>query len=357
MKKVLALCLVAAMSLMMLVGCGGDKKSDDKIKVKFVVGGNRGDQSFVDSTWSGVERAGKELGVEASANELGGDKSKYESGIITAAEENNVVVCTGMEMLAIVNKKAKDFKDTKFIVADIDKDAKIEEPNVIGIHYKQNEADFLAGAVAAMKSKSGVIGFVGGMDVLVINDFLVGYIEGAKAVNPKIKVAVNYVGSFSDGPKGGEYALTQINNKKVDVIHPVAGGSGIGVLEKAAEKKIWAIGVDSDQYAKFKDSKPDVAKQIVTSALKNVGDSVFAQIKNIKENKFKADGKGVVILGIKDDAVKLVENDQFKTILTKEELAKYEQLKKDVSDGKINISTAYGKTAKEIKDIIDSVQP
>lgn len=360
MKKVLALCLAAVMSLGLLAGCGGGGKGDsgEKKKVGFVVGSSLGDQSFLDSCWSGLEKAKNELNYTTKAIELGGDKSKYESGIVDGAENNDIVVTTGMEMLDYVLKHAKDFPDKKFIVADVDTDSKIEEPNVIGIHYQQNEGDFLAGAVAAMKSKTGVVGFIGGMDSLVINDFLIGYIQGAQAVNKDIKVAVSYVGSYSDGAKGGEFANSQMTNKKADVIHPVAGGSGIGALEKVAEKEgVYAIGVDSDQYAMLKDTKPKVAERIITSSLKNVGDSVFEQLKAIQDDKWKADGKHVIVLGIKENAVALVENDNYKKLMTEDELKKLDELKEKVSKGEIKIDTAYGKSTKEINDIINKVKP
>lgn len=361
MKKVLALCLAVVLSLStLLVGCGGGNKDGgtasegEKVKALFVVGNALGDQSFIDSTWRGLQRAKDELGMEVKATELNNAKDKYESGIIDAGEgEYQIIVTTGMEMLEHVNNHAAEFPNKKFIVCDIDTNAEIKADNILGIHYNQNEGDFLAGAVAAIKSETGKIGFIGGMDNPVINDFLVGYIEGAKAVNPDIKVAVSYVGAYNNPTTGGEFANKQINDG-VDIIHPVAGGSGTGALQKASERGVYTIGVDSDQYAMFKDSNPKVSEYIITSMLKNVGDSVFEQIKTIKDGgEFK--GKQIITLGIKEKAVELVENDNYNKLMSDNDKAKLAEIVKKVENGEITVSTAYGKTAEEIKAIMDSV--
>lgn len=363
MKKALALCMAVVLSLsVLLVGCGGDKKDDgggdDKKTTSaiFVVGNALGDQSFIDSTWSGLQKAEQELGMKVTTNELNNAKDKYESAIQDAAEsEYSVIVSTGMEMLEHVNKHAANYPDKKFLVVDIDTNAEIKADNILGIHYNQNEGDFMAGAVAAIKSKSGKIGFIGGMDSPVINDFLVGYIEGAQAINKDIKVAVSYVGSYGDPAKGGEFANTQINDG-VDVLHPVAGGSGTGALTKAAERKVFTIGVDSDQYAKLKESNPTAAEYIITSSLKNVGDSVFDQLKNVQDTgNFK--GEKIVTLGIKENAVALVKNENFDKHMTDEEKAKLDEVVKKVENGEIQVGTAYGKTAAEVTELIKSVQP
>lgn len=363
MKKVLALCLAVVLSLsVLLVGCGGgdDKGSaggdGETLKAVFVVGNALGDQSFIDSTWKGMEDAKEQLGIEVKATELNNDKSKYEPGIQDAAEsDNKIIVSTGMEMLEYVNKHAANYPEKLFIVCDVDTNAEIKADNILGIHYNANEGDYMAGAVAAIKSKTGKIGFLGGMDSPVINDFLVGYIEGAKAINPDIKVAVNYVGSYSDPAKGGEFANSQIKNG-VDVIHPVAGGSGTGALAEAAKQKVFTIGVDSDQYMKLKDSAPETAEYIVTSSLKNVGDSVFAQLKAIKETG-KFDGTKIVTLGIKENAVALVKNENFDKHMTADDKAKLDEIVKKVENGEVTVGTAYGKTAEEITALINSVKP
>lgn len=228
--------------------------------------------------------------------------------------------------------------------------------------YKQNEVSYLLGAMAAMMTtddsldmidpSNKVIGFLGGMDNSVIEDFLVGYIQGAKDIDEETQVALAYVGNFYDSAAGKDMALTQYQNG-ADVGFNVAGSAGLGQIEAAVDAKRYAFGVDSDQAAVL----PDYAANIPTSALKNVGNSLVRAIKEDMEGNL-AYGT-LEYLGLADGGVELVEDEHYEETVPEDIRTKVEELKQDIIDGKITVPTTLGDDAMspdDVQALIDSAK-
>ncbi|UUM12910.1 BMP family ABC transporter substrate-binding protein [Proteiniclasticum sp. QWL-01] len=328
--------------------------SGEKLKVTLIVGGNLGDKSFNDSAWAGLKKAEAELGTEVKVIELGGDPSKQEPTVRDVADDGtDIIMVASGGLIEAVQLVAPEYPDVKFVSFDVSPSYAVENDNLYGIIFKQNEADFLAGAIAGKMSKSGVIGFVGGQENPIINDFLVGYIDGAKQANPAIKVAVSFVGNWTDSAKGKEMSFAQVL-LGADVLHGVAGGAGLGVIEAAAEKKLWAIGVDSDQTLMFEGDSAK-ANAIVTSALKNVGDTLYLVIKKHQEGSLNW-GK-LESFGIKEGAVGLARNDNYKKNVPAEVQTWVDELENKVKNGEYTVPSAFTMTNEQFVELKNSIKP
>lgn len=273
MKKIIALALSVLMVLGLFAACGssgtGSESGNDSLTVALVVAGTFGDRSFYDSSNEGVTRL-EEEGVAVKRVEC--KNENHTQQIYNAADVANVVVLVGWEFYD-VETVAPEYPDVKFIWID----NATAEPvaNVLNITYAQNEGSFLAGYIAAKMSESGVVGAVGGEDSGTINDFIVGYKQGALYANPDVSVEVQYSNTYDDPAVGKECALA-LNEKGADVVFQIASKCGDGVFEAAKEAGFYAIGVDSDQ--KYID--PEV---IICSMCKQVGDSIYDAVKQYQE--------------------------------------------------------------------------
>ncbi|MFD5334858.1 BMP family lipoprotein [Streptomyces hawaiiensis] len=264
-----------------------DSKGDKGLAIAYDVGG-KGDQSFNDAAYAGLEQAKKEFGyqtadVEPTEGETNADKEQRLASL--AKQGYNPVIGVGYAYAAAVKGAAEKFPDTTFGIVD---DATINTKNVADLVFNEEQASYLAGVAAAKTSKSKVVGFVGGVDIPLIHKFQAGFAQGVKETDPKVKVLSQYLtqtaeeGGFASPDKGKTAAEGQIE-KKADVVYAAAGLSGQGVIEAAAANKVWAIGVDSDQYqqealAKYKDS-------ILTSAMKDVAKAVYNLAKSVEDGK------------------------------------------------------------------------
>ncbi|MER7898530.1 BMP family ABC transporter substrate-binding protein [Streptomyces sp. NPDC096046] len=264
-----------------------DSKGDKGLAIAYDVGG-KGDQSFNDAAYAGLEQAKKEFGyqtadVEPTEGETNADKEQRLASL--AKQGYNPVIGVGYAYAAAVKGAAAKFPDTTFGIVD---DATINTKNVADLVFNEEQASYLAGVAAAKTSKSKVVGFVGGVDIPLIHKFQAGFAQGVKDTDPKVKVLSQYLtqtaeeGGFASPDKGKTAAEGQIE-KKADVVYAAAGLSGQGVIEAAAANKVWAIGVDSDQYqqealAKYKDS-------ILTSAMKDVAKAVYNLAKSVEDGK------------------------------------------------------------------------
>lgn len=237
---------------------------DETLKVTAVVAGSLGDRSFYDSAAEGLEKLNKDHGVITNVIECKEDASMYQTQLVNAAEASDIVVAVGWEFGDALPVVAEAMPETKFIYVD---EAIEGVDNIMNIKYAQNEGAFLVGYIAAKMSETGKIGAVGGMDNDTINDFYVGYKQGAEYADKDIKVEMVYAGEFQDPAKGKECALS-LYNKGADVVFQVAGKTGEGVFEAAQEVGKYAIGVDADQ----KYINEDV---IICSMKKEVGTSVY----------------------------------------------------------------------------------
>ncbi len=364
MKKLIV--LMALMSAV-LTGCASsestsvDEASTDNVidSAILLVPGNLGDQSYYDSANRGMGFVEEELGIETTVVEMTSDATKWEPNFLDAIDGDFDIIISGGDSTEKMYEIAEMYPEQKFINYDV---SGYEPPsNVYSMEYKTNELSFLVGAVAAMVTTSDleyanpehVIGFVGGMDIPGINDFLVGYIEGAKYVDPEIKVLVSYAGDFEDPAKGKELALNQYNNG-ADVIFNVAGGTGLGIFDAAKDLGKYAIGVDSDQEKMFTETDPEKASLILTSGVKSVDYAILGAMERAVDGTLPYGTHES--LGLSENAVQLAKEGNYQTALTDEQKATIEQIELDIINGDIEIDTAYGKTSEEISAIIDSVQ-
>ncbi len=363
MKKLFALVLAGVMAFS-LVACGGgeqdqggadDKQGDDKLKVQLIVT-NLGDKSFNDSANAGLLKAEKELGIEYKCVEFGMDYSKTEITMQEAAEDGyDIVISQNLgfgKATAWLKENAANYKDTTFIIYDEPVEVN-EQENVQFLCYKANESDFLAGALAAKMSETGIISFVGGMEAPVVHDFLVGYIQGAQYVNPDIKVNVSYVQNYTDATKGKELGNAAIT-AGADFVHAVAGGAGNGALEAAMEKGKIGIGVDSDQYEFFKDSKPELANSIITSSIKNVGQSIYMVLEDMINGKYVWQPQ--IWFGMPEKCCGIAENENYQKLVSEDIRAEMDAIEEKLISGEISVKSAYGMSAEEINDLVESAK-
>jgi basic membrane protein A len=267
-------------------GSSGSGKSDIKVGMAYDIGG-RGDQSFNDMAAAGLDKAKSEFGVKTSESEATPDEaeSAKEDRLIQLADGGyNPVIAVGFAYSEAVGKVAKQYPDVKFAIID---DTANEADNVTNLVFAEEQGSFLVGAAAALKSKTGHIGFVGGVNTPLINKFEAGYDAGAKAVNPNIKIESAYLTQppdftgFNDPGKGKTAAEGQFD-AGADVVYHAAGGSGLGVFQAAKAANGLAIGVDSDQY---KTASADLQPVILTSMIKHVDVAVYNFIKSFVDGK------------------------------------------------------------------------
>lgn len=359
MKKIL-LVLVA---IFLLVGCSSNGSSNqgeentENIKVALLLSGNLGDMSFLDSAKKGSDEIlSKYENVDFKVVEMGSDATNYESNVIDFSEEGfDIIIGSGWQLQEPFQNISPKYPDTEYILFDASVDYDNGEySNVYSINYKVNEASYLAGVVAGKLTKTNKLGFLGGADGPGINDFAIGFIEGAKSVNKDIKVSVGYVGSFNDSPKAKEMALAQYNSG-IDIIFTAAGGSGVGTLEAAKQTGNFAFGVDSDQAMLYHDSDPEQSKVIPVSVLKNVDASLVRafELKNSNQLPLGKEEK----LGIQENAVGLSDNEYYNSLVDENIRKEVESIKEKITKGEIEVSTSYGLSTEEIKKIFDDVRP
>lgn len=256
--------------------------------------GGVNDQSFNQSAWEGLQKAKKELGIKASYQESKQD-ADYPTNLETLLDaKNDLIWGIGFKMADAILYQAKMNPNQKYGIIDYSYGDKTPK-NVVGVMFKAEEPSFLAGYVAAKMSKTGVIGFVGGMSVPIIHSFQYGFKAGAKHANPKITILEQYAESFTDAAKGKAIA-NQMYAKKADVVFHAAGAVGDGVIEASKEQNKMAVGVDRDQNYL-------APKNVITSSMKRVDNAIFNVVKDLKANKFL--GGTTIEYGLKDGGVAL----------------------------------------------------
>lgn len=301
-KKIFGFVSMFLIMAMVMVGCAGNQPAEQSeepaaeeasaLNVALVVAGGLGDRSFYDSSNEGLKMAIEKLGVEGKVLECKNDPTLYTDQLVQASTASDVVVVVGFEFYDVIQEVAAEFPDKKYVYID----NVIENvENITCIDYKENEGSFLAGALAAMESKTGKIGMVGGMDIPVIRNFQVGYEAGAKYINPDIQVETIFAGDFEDPAKGKESALA-LYAKDIDIVFQVAGKTGEGVFEAAKDTGKFAIGVDSDQ----RYINPDA---IIASMIKGVDISIYETIEKIQKGEFESGN--VYEYGAKENGVRI----------------------------------------------------
>lgn len=273
-------------------------KSNAKVGLVFDVGG-KGDKSFNDAADAGLMKAVKDMGVtskELQPNAGGTDREQLLK--LLASQGYNPVVAVGFSFDAAVNKIAKAYPKTNFAIID----DVVNLPNVASLTFSANESSYLVGAAAALKSKTGQVGFIGGVDVPLLQSFQAGFDAGAKHAKPGIKIDDAYLTEPPDltgfnAPDKAKEAAKGMYDKGADVIYAAAGGSGAGVFLAAKAAGKFAIGVDSDQYLT---ATPAQQKVILTSMIKRVDVAVHQAGKEYEETKLAA---GTRVFDLKADGV------------------------------------------------------
>lgn len=271
---------------------GGTAATDIQVGLAYDIGG-RGDQSFNDSAARGLDAAVEELGIdpenvtELEAGQDDTDADKAERLRLLASQGHDPIIAVGFAYSGALAEVAPEFPDTRFAIVD---DEFATGENIANLVFAEEQGSFLVGAAAALESETGTIGFVGGVEVPLIQKFQAGYVAGAEAVNPDIEVLVTYLTQppdftgFND-PARGRTAAEGMFDNGADVVYHAAGGSGSGVFEAADAAEAWAIGVDSDQYLTAAENLQD---NILTSMIKNVDVAVNEFITSVANGEFEA---------------------------------------------------------------------
>ena len=287
--------------------------------------GGKFDKSFNEAAYNGAEAWKGETGGSYLDLELQNDAQREQALRRFASQGANPIVMAGFSWGTALGTVATEFPDTNFVVID----AVVDQPNVQSIIFDEHTGSFLVGAIAALKSETGTVGFVGGMDVPIIHKFYCGYAQGAKAVNPDIKLIENYTGTtpaaWNDPVTAGELTKAQFD-AGADVSFAAAGGSGIGVLQAAADAGKFSIGVDSNQNYLHPGS-------VLTSMLKRVDVAVTTAFKEAGDDAtFKP---GINILGLAQDGVGYSLDEHNAALITDDIKAAVEDLKAKIIAGEI----------------------
>lgn len=394
-KRIVSTLLAAAMAASMLAGCGSSAKetaaaqagketqagdttaqaqeenaddagaSDKPLKVVYLCNGNLGDKGFNDSAANGMQMLADKMGAEVKTIEMGRDETSYEGNYLDVSEQDwDMIVSGTWSVKELAQDIAAEFPDKNYLIFDVSVDRDVvTEGNMMGVNYYSNQAAFLSGVLAAKMLDSGdakidpskkILGFVGSMDTSNINDFLVGYLEGVQYVDPEIKVVTSYVGSFEDVSKCMEMT-TQLYNQGAQVVYAPASQSILGAVTAAQNSDKYLIACDQDIYAELKDSDPELAANVISSSLKNVGESIYTSVKGWSEGTMSLDQD--YILGLDSGAVGLAKNENY-TKLVPEDIQKFiDETEQKVISGDITVGTAFDMTTEDVAALRDGMKP
>lgn len=387
MKKILALGMAMALTVSSLAGCGGSKpaetakaeetkaadtaKSEDtkaaedtKAEESAKEGGKivfiatqLGDMSFNDNGWAGVQEIGDKYGYEVSVIETGMDSSKYENMFldICDSDADYIIAQSGNGWGDIVFKYAPEYPEKKFVVFDASTTAEVTSDNVVCVAYRANEGSYLVGYVCAAMSESGMIAAGANRDNPAINDFFTGFINGALACKDDIKVSLAYNSTPGDAAAMGEIA-TALYNSGVDVMFSVAGAAGLGIFQAAIEGDKLAVGVDSDQYLTYSNSEsPELAQVIMTSMMKNIGDSLIVIFDEIDQGTIQ--WGTLQILGIAEGGVGLADNENYQKLVPEDVRRQVSECEDKVKKGEISVPSYYDfGDDSEFRELVNSVE-
>jgi basic membrane protein A len=341
-------------------------QAEEAKKIVLLVNGSLGDRAFFDSGAEGIAAIKAKHGdaVETKIIEMGTDQTKWLPTLEDVSEQGyDLIYAITFQMVDPLADVATRYPDQKYVLVDGTMDYEGGQyGNVYSVLFKQNEGSYLAGMLAAGLVRDGTIpadkgtnlGFLGAMDIPVINDFLVGYIEGAKAVTPDVKIAVSYANSFDDSAKGKELALAQYRAGTAIGFH-AAGTAGLGQFAAAKEADKLAIGVNSDEEAAIRTTDPEMADKIVSSMLKRVDVAVSRSYDLMLSGELPF-GKSEV-LGIAEGTIGLAETDNLAKIASAELKADIEKAKAAIIAGEITVGSAFGMDTAAIGALRDAVRP
>ncbi len=292
--------------------------------------GGKFDKSFNESAYNGAQRWVEDTGGTYLETELQNDAQREQNMRRMAERGANPVVVLGFANASTLEKVAPDYPDTSFAIVDVNW---LDLENVQQISFAEHQGSYLVGMMAAMASKSNTVSFVGGMDVPLISKFACGYTQGVKAVNPDITVIQNMTGTtpaaWNDPVKGGELTKAQISQGS-DVVFAAAGGTGVGVLQTAADEGILSIGVDSNQNHLHPGS-------VLTSMLKRVDNAVY----DVFENGVDGFESGVSVMGLDNDGVGYAVDEFNESLVTADMIAAVEEAKAKIISGELEVAAYY----------------
>ena len=335
--------LLALLCVLAIVGTGCNRQTqaaaDDKSKIHvgivFDIGG-KDDRSFNAAAWEGVKRAAADFPIVLRDVEPGTPNSIEPAMRAFAEQHYDLIIGVGFAQAPIMELVAKDYPNIHFAIID----GVSNLPNVASLVFKEHEGSYLVGMIAAKTSKTGTIGFVGGMDIGLIHRFRTGYEEGAKAVNPNVRVISNYVGvtdgAWNNPGKGKELSLAQIS-KGADVIFTAAGNSGLGVFDAVEQQgkqngraTHFVIGVDSNQDG----VKPGF---VLTSMVKHVDNAVYDIVKDTVGGSFQG---GIHVFGLDKDGIGYSLDEFNKPLISQDTLQQVEAAKQKIINGEIKVTDA-----------------
>ncbi|MGF1628640.1 MAG: BMP family protein [Kiloniellaceae bacterium] len=288
--------------------------------------GGKFDKSFNEGVYNGVEQFKKETGIEYREFEVTNETQREQALRRMAQRGADPVIGVGFAQAPAMEKVAKEFPNIRFAIID----AVVDLPNVRSIVFKEHEGSFLVGMIAAMKSGTGKVGFVGGMDIPLIRKFACGYEQGAKHVSGDTEVVQNMTGTtpaaWNDPTRGSELAKSQFD-RGVDVIYAAAGGTGVGVYQTADDSGKLAIGVDSNQNYLHPGT-------MLTSMLKRVDVAAYKAFKDAADDNWTS---GIQVLGLAEDGVGWALDEYNSDLVTAEMKAKVEQAAADIVAGTLQV--------------------
>ena len=378
MKKTLALVLSTAM-LLSMAACGGGTETTDTgtsgegsaaeessgestggtVESMVVVLPNvRGDGGTHDLACQAAEQIAEDTGIELKIVEMGTavvDSAKWEAGMADLCEEGyDLVIAGGSLMKDTIQAVAPEYPDIPFICYDMALDFDtVDMPNVYGVDFHQNEAGYMAGVVAASMTESGYIGYVGATKIPTIYDFLVGYIEGAQAVDPDIHIAVAWTNDYNDATLAKELALAQISDG-ADVVFPACGNAAAGVYAAARDQNVWAIGNDQDVAAKYAASDESIQQRILASVMKKVDNAVRRAYDEYIEGTLPFGTQETI--GVAEDGVGIVKNEYYEETVPEDVRNTVTEYEEKITSGEVEVSTAIGMSAEDIEAMISSAQ-
>ena len=315
--------MAAAAALALTAGAA--LADDSKPAIVFDIGG-KFDKSFNESMFNGAEKFKAETGTAYGEFEIANEAQREQAIRNFADQGYSPIIAAGFAQAAALEKVAKEYPDLKFAIVDM----VVDLPNVQSIVFKEHEGSYLVGMLAGMASKSGKVGFVGGMDIPLIRKFGCGYAQGVKAAKPDAVIFQNMTGdtgaAWNDPVKGGEITKGQMA-QGADVVYAAAGATGLGVLQAAADGGALSIGVDANQNYLH-------PGKVLTSMLKRVDVAVYNVMKSGKDGTFKP---GIQVLGLAEDGVGYAVDDNNKPLLTAEMTAAVEKAKADIIAGTIKV--------------------
>ncbi|MFN7223310.1 MAG: BMP family protein [Paracoccaceae bacterium] len=284
--------------------------------------GGKFDKSFNEAAFNGAEKWAKETGGTYKELEMQNEAQREQALRRLAEAGANPVVMTGFAFGDVLNTVAPDFPDTKFAIVDM----VVDQPNVKSVVFNEHEGSYLVGMMAALASKTGTVGFIGGMDIPLIRKFGCGYAQGAVAANPDAKVILNMTGTtpaaWNDPVKGAELAKGQ-KSQGADVIYAAAGGTGVGVLQAAADEGILSIGVDSNQNYMH-------PGKVLTSMLKRVDNAVYEAFKEGTDL-----APGINVMGLANEGVGYAMDENNAPLVTAEMQAAVDAAAEKIKSGEL----------------------